>query len=71
MTTIGLNDLGRNGIEKNLLMQFAFENKPGYFGYPVLNGMGIEESMIKHYPVKISFHIYILLPASRNHPLAL
>ena len=45
------NDLGRKGIQKNLMMQFAFENKPGYFGYPVLNGMGIEQSMIKCYPV--------------------
>lgn len=51
VTALGLNDLGRKSIEKNLLMQFAFENKPGYFGYPVLNGMGIEESMIKYYPV--------------------
>ena len=32
-------------------MQFAFENKLGCFGYPVLNGMGIEESMIKCYSV--------------------
>lgn len=46
------NDIGRAGIAQNLKMQFAFENKAGYFGYPVLNGMGIEKSMIKRYPVK-------------------
>ncbi len=48
---LGQNDVGRRGIEQNLMMQFAFENKNGYFGYPVLNGMGIEETMIKCYPV--------------------
>ncbi|MCX4319949.1 hypothetical protein [Roseburia sp. 1XD42-69] len=46
------NDIGRAGIAQNLKMQFAFENKAGYFGYPVLNGMGIDKSMIKRYPVK-------------------
>lgn len=45
-------DLGRKEIQKYLMMQFAFENKAGYFGYPVLNGMGIETSMIKCYSVK-------------------
>lgn len=45
------NDIGRKSIRENLNMQFAFENKQGYFGYPVLNGMGIEESMIKCYSV--------------------
>lgn len=45
------NDLGRKAIEQNLLMQFAFENQSGAFGYPVLNGMGINKSMIKRYSV--------------------
>ena len=45
------NDLGRENIEQYLLMQFSFENKRGMFGYPVLNGMGIEASMIKRYAV--------------------
>lgn len=61
-----LNDLGRKNIEKNLLMQFAFENKPGYFGYPVLNGMGIEESMIKCYPVSEGD---IIVLASDGYPV--
>lgn len=46
------NDIGRKNIQKNLMMQFSFENKLGYFGYPVLNGMGIEASMLKCYSVK-------------------
>lgn len=45
------NDVGRQAIQNNLLMQFAFENRKGAFGYPVLNGMGIEETMLKRYPV--------------------
>ena len=46
------NDLGRKAIQKNLQMQFQFENSFGEFGYPVLNGQGIEESLIKIYQVK-------------------
>ena len=45
-------DFGRKAIQKNLQMQFAFENKLGDFGYPVLNGEGIESSMIRRYSVK-------------------
>lgn len=44
-------DIGRKQIEKNLLMQFEFENREGYFGYPVLNGQGIKKSLIKKYSV--------------------
>lgn len=29
-----INDLGRKGIQQNLMIQFTFENKLGYFGYP-------------------------------------
>ena len=52
MEMLAQNDVGRQAIQQNLLMQFAFENKPGSFGYLVLNGMGIEESMIRRYPVQ-------------------
>lgn len=45
------NDLGRKKIYPNLIMQFAFENKTGYFGYPVINGTKIEKAMIKRYSV--------------------
>lgn len=33
-------------------MQYEFENKIGRWGYAVLNGTGIENSMIKKYSVK-------------------
>lgn len=45
------SDPGRKEIEDNLLRQLVFENKAGKFGYPVLNGQGIEEAMIKRYSV--------------------
>ena len=51
MDSLALTDPGRAYIQENLFMQFSFENKIGPFGYPVLNGMGIEESMLKRYPI--------------------
>ena len=60
------DDLGRKQIEKNLLMQFAFENKAGVFGYPVLNGQGIAESMIKVYSVEAGQEIVL---ASDGYPV--
>lgn len=45
------NDIGRTAIQEQLLMQFSFENKIGPFGYPVLNGTGIEPAFIQTYPV--------------------
>lgn len=59
------NDLGRAAIQPNLLMQFAFENQPGEFGYPVLNGMGIEPSMICTYKVQEGDEIIL---ASDGYP---
>lgn len=50
LKSLMLNDPGREAIRQNLQMQFSFENMPGAFGYPVLNGAGIEESMLKRYP---------------------
>ena len=46
------NDSGRTAIEENLRMQCTFENRLGQFGYPVLNGRGIEPSMIRTYKVR-------------------
>ena len=43
------NDIGRTAILDNLKMQFSFENKNNIFGYPVLNGFGIEPSLLKIY----------------------
>lgn len=60
------NDLGRAAIGESLLMQFTFENKPGEFGYPVLNGMGIEKAMIKSYKVKSGDELVL---ASDGYPV--
>lgn len=46
------NDPGRAAIQENLLKQFTYENKKVKYGYPVLNGTGIETSMICVYKVK-------------------
>lgn len=46
------DDIGRKEISADLLKQFSYENIPGKYGYPVLNGEKICEEMIKIYPVK-------------------
>lgn len=66
MDSLTLTDPGRAYIQENLSMQFAFENKIGAFGYPVLNGMGIEESMLKRYPVSTGDTIIL---ASDGYPV--
>ena len=60
------NDVGRKAIQKNLQMQFQFENRLCEFGYPVLNGQGIEESLIKIYQVKPGDEIIL---ASDGYPV--
>ena len=60
------NDLGRAAIQENLLMQFAFENKAGEFRYAVLNGMGIEPSLIKTYKVNAGDEVIL---ASDGYPV--
>ncbi|MBR5566468.1 MAG: hypothetical protein IKW08_09985 [Roseburia sp.] len=47
-----INDCGRSMIQENLLKQFAYENKKSEYGYPILNGMGIEPDMVQIYKVK-------------------
>lgn len=51
LAELAANDLGRAAIQENLMLQFSFENKIGEFGYAVLNGMGIEPSLMKVYQV--------------------
>lgn len=46
------NDPGRAMIQENLLKQFSYENQLSNFGYPVLNGQGIESRLIKKNKVK-------------------
>lgn len=43
---IEADDVGRTAILDNLTLQFEFENIPGPFGYPVLNGLNFNEGMI-------------------------
>lgn len=52
MSELEMTDPGRAAIQDLLLMQFAFENIDGEFGYSVLNGMGINEGLIRKYSVK-------------------
>lgn len=59
------SDPGRKEIGDNLFRQLAFENKAGKFGYPVLNGQGIEAAMIKRYSVKPGDQIVL---ASDGYP---
>ena len=44
-------DPGREAILPDLLRQLRYENVPGVYGYPVLNGHGICEEMIVVHPV--------------------
>ena len=46
------NDVGRIAIQENLMKQFSYENKLEPYGYPVLNGKGIEPQFITKYKVK-------------------
>lgn len=43
------NDPGREAILSELIRQFTYENKDGKYGYPVLNGAGINAGMIREY----------------------
>ena len=43
------NDVGREAILPFLKKQSLFANKEGYFGYAVMDGTGINESLIKTY----------------------
>ena len=60
------NDLGRAAIQENLMLQFSFENKIGEFGYAVLNGIGIEPSLIHIYQVQVGDEIVL---ASDGYPV--
>ena len=45
-------DVGREAILAFLKKQSVFANKDGYFGYPVIDGTGINKSLIKTYSLK-------------------
>lgn len=46
------NDIGRKAILTDLRKQFEYENKNCKYGYPVLNGCGINEEMIVEHPIR-------------------
>ena len=46
------NDIGREAILPFLKKQSIFANTDGYFGYPVIDGTGINEGLIKTYKLK-------------------
>ena len=62
---INNNDIGREAILPYLKMQNVFANSDGYFGYPVINGMGINEKYIQVYRVVDGDHIVL---ASDGYP---
>lgn len=59
------HDIGREAILPYLKMQNVFANSDGYFGYPVINGMGINEKHILVYKVVEGDHIVL---ASDGYP---
>ena len=65
MDELIINDIGRDAILENLLKQFTYENKKEKYGYPILNGMGIEEEMLCIYKVKNGDEIIL---ASDGYP---
>ena len=62
---LAINDIGRDAIRENLLKQFTYENKKEKYGYPVLNGMGIEPELLRIYKVKNGDEIIL---ASDGYP---
>ena len=51
LTLFDGHDIGREAIIPLIERQLWFENMPGPFGYPVLNGRRIAEDMVKIWPV--------------------
>lgn len=59
-------DIGREAIQEFMKMQFSFENKEMVFGYPILNGDEIKESLIKRYKATKGKEIVL---ASDGYPM--
>ena len=58
-------DVGRTAIMPFLKKQALFANSEGYFGYPVIDGTGINENFIKIYRVFEGDHVVL---ASDGYP---
>ena len=59
------HDLGREIVSPLIERQELFENTPGQFGYPVLNGLNFAEEMIKVWPVPTGAEVVL---ASDGYP---
>lgn len=59
------NDVGRAAILPFLKKQSLFANRAGEFGYPVLEGSGIVEDLLRIYPVSVGDRVVL---ASDGYP---
>ena len=59
------HDIGRGAVVPLIEKQLWFENKPGMFGYPVLNGLNFAEEMIKVWTVPSGTEVVL---ASDGYP---
>ncbi len=53
------HDVGRESIADNLKKQFFYENKPGVYGYPVLNGNGVYFPFLIRYAIEPNSEIIL------------
>ena len=51
LAKITKHDIGREAVVPLIEKQLWFENRPGMFGYPVLNGLNFAEEMVKVWSV--------------------
>lgn len=58
-------DIGRDAVLPYIRQQTIFANTTGYFGYPVLNGTGINRKLVRVYFVEAGDHIVL---ASDGYP---
>jgi hypothetical protein len=66
LSNIDENDFGREAIMPYLKKQAVFANKDGIFGYPVLDGSGINASMMKIYKINEGDEVVL---ASDGYPI--
>ena len=59
------HDIGREAVVPLIEKQLWFENRPGMFGYPVLNGVNFAEEMIKVWTVSSGVEVVL---ASDGYP---
>lgn len=65
LSKITKHDIGREAVVPLIEKQLWFENRPGIFGYPVLNGLNFAEEMIKVWTVPSGTEVVL---ASDGYP---